>query len=116
MAVLFEFDPFDHPTQLSKVGNWVITFLSPASELHDIQLAITYVLPRQANDQLQARRVIIHSTAHEQQWLIQNIECFDSAQNTEIDLLATTLEGQQVLQTVVQEFARYDVLVKLICE
>ena len=76
MAVLFEFDPFDHPTQLSKIGNWVITFLSPADEQQDIQLAITYVLPRQANDQLQARRIIINSTANEQRWLIEKIECW----------------------------------------
>ncbi|RKG50199.1 hypothetical protein D7V64_12890 [Acinetobacter cumulans] len=116
MAVLFEFDPFDHPTQLSKIGNWVITFLSPADEQQDIQLAITYVLPRQANDQLQARRIIINSTANEQRWLIEKIECFDSAQNTELDLLSTTPEAQQVLDTVIQEFARYDVQLQLINE
>ncbi len=83
----------------------MITFLSPADEQQDIQLAITYVLPRQANDQLQgASSYIINSTANEQRWLTEKIECFDSAQNTELDLLSTTPEAQQVLDTVIQEF------------
>lgn len=114
MAYLFEFDPFDQPTQLSKVGNWVITFLSPADELVNIQLAITYVLPRQANDQLQARRIIINSTAHEQRWLIQHIECFDSANNAELNLFADDAKAQQILDRLVHEFARYDVNLRLI--
>lgn len=33
MQHYLEFDAFDNPMQLSKVGNWVITFLSPAEEL-----------------------------------------------------------------------------------
>ena len=41
MSHYLEFDAFDNPMQLSKVGNWVITFLSPVEELQFVQLAIT---------------------------------------------------------------------------
>ncbi|WP_180108535.1 hypothetical protein [Acinetobacter sp. YH12147] len=109
-----QFEPFDNPMQLSKVGNWVITFLSPKDELKQIQLAITHVIPRQASAQLQPRRIIIHSTEHEQRWLIQAIECFDSTRNQEIILNAADETAQQMLRSILQEFHKYDVDVSLI--
>src|SRR5690606_41510079 len=69
----------DNPMYLQKVGNWVLTFLSATDELTNIQLAITSVLPRQVSDNLQPVRVIIHNTEVENRWLIQQIECYDSA-------------------------------------
>ena len=78
MQHYLEFDAFDNPMQLSKVGNWVITFVSAADELEHIQLAITYVLPRQISDALQPRRILIEKTAYGHQWLISMIVCFDS--------------------------------------
>lgn len=109
-----QFEPFDNPMQLSKVGNWVITFLSPKDELKQIQLAITHVIPRQVSAQLQPRRIIIHSTEHEQHWLIQAIECFDSTRNQEIILNAADETAQQMLRSILQEFHKYDVDVSLI--
>ena len=46
MLYSFEFDEFDNPMHLSKVGNWVFTFLSPQNQLDHIQLAMTNVIPR----------------------------------------------------------------------
>ena len=52
----FAFDAYDNPMQLSKVGNWVITFLSPKDQESQIQLAITNLLPRQISAHLQPTR------------------------------------------------------------
>lgn len=65
-AFFLEFDAYDNPMQLSKVGNWVITFLSPKDQEHQIQLAITNVLPRQISAQLQPRRIVIQQSADAQ--------------------------------------------------
>lgn len=113
MSYFLEFDAFDNPMQLSKVGNWVITFLSPKEELENIQLAITYVLPRQANGELQPRRIMICKTSLENTWRIETIECFNSAQNTEVNFSPASQEAQQILQSVQNEFERYDVCVRL---
>ncbi|ATO20038.1 hypothetical protein BS636_10410 [Acinetobacter sp. LoGeW2-3] len=112
MQHYLEFDAFDNPMQLSKVGNWVITFISAADDDH-IQLAITYVLPRQISDALQPRRVLIEKTFHEHQWLIQTIECFDSQSNQEVQIAPSDELGQQTLQQILEEFGRYDVNVTL---
>lgn len=113
MSYFLEFDAFDNPMQLSKVGNWVITFLSPKEELENIQLAITYVLPRQANGELQPRRIMICKTSLENTWRIETIECFNSAQNTEVNFSPASQEAQQILQSAQNEFERYDVCVRL---
>ena len=41
-----QFHPTDNPTHLSKVGNWIITFISDP-DAQNTQLAITNVIPRQ---------------------------------------------------------------------
>ncbi|CAM4107887.1 hypothetical protein [Acinetobacter pragensis] len=112
MAHYLQFDTFDNPMQLSKVGNWIITFLSPKDELNHIQLAITHVLPRQICDHLQPRRLIMHSTLIENCWEIENIECFDSSLNKEIAFQPESPQAQTVIQTILKEFDRYDVCVK----
>ncbi|MGX9939101.1 hypothetical protein ACVHNT_04735 [Acinetobacter pseudolwoffii] len=113
MSHYLEFDAFDNPMQLSKVGNWVITFLSPAEELELVQLAITYVLPRQLSDSLQPRRVVIQKSPIEYYWLIQAIECFDSNTRQEISLSPEHITAQQTLKQILQEFEKYDVNVQL---
>ncbi|WP_312157392.1 hypothetical protein [Acinetobacter variabilis] len=113
MQHYLEFDAFDNPMQLSKVGNWVITFLNPAEELDTIQLAITYVLPRQISDVLQPRRVLIQKSSIEHHWLIQTIECFDSGTNQEVHIRPADELGQQTLHQILDEFDRYDVNVTL---
>lgn len=110
------FDAFDNPMHLSKVGNWIITFLSPKDEINTIQLAITYVLPRQISAQLQPRRVIIESQSqtNREQWRVENIECYDSQTMQELHLSSNDPIGQQALEQIIQEFAKYDVNVNLI--
>lgn len=112
MPYYLEFDAFDNPMQLSKVGNWIITFLSPKEELEHIQLAITHVLPRQISEHLQPRRLIMHHTAAENCWEIDCIECFDSGLNKEITFQPADVQAQQVIQTILNEFDRYDVCIQ----
>ena len=113
MSHYLEFDAFDNPMQLSKVGNWVITFLSPVEELQFVQLAITYVLPRQISDSLQPRRVLIQKSPIEHHWLIQAIECFDSTTRQEISLSPEHTIAQQTLVQILKDFEKYDVNLQL---
>ncbi|ENW29301.1 MULTISPECIES: hypothetical protein [Acinetobacter] len=113
MSHYLEFDAFDNPMQLSKVGNWVITFLSPVEELQFVQLAITYVLPRQISDSLQPRLVLIQKSPLEHHWLIQAIECFDSTTCQEISLSPEHTTAQQTLAQILKEFEKYDVNLQL---
>ena len=46
-------------------------------------------------------------------WLIQTIECFDSATNQEVHIRPADALGQQTLQQILEEFGRYDVNVTL---
>lgn len=108
------FDACDNPMYLSKVGNWVITFLSPKEQIQQIELAITYVLPRQLSEALQPRRVIIQSSGNREQWLIQQIECYNSQNMQEISVTSDDAIGQQALNQIIEEFAKYDVDVRLV--
>lgn len=114
MSHYFLFDAFDNPMHLSKVGNWVITFLSPKEQFDTIQLAITYVLPRHLSDALQPRRVILNSTDKAECWHIQSIECYDSNSQQEVILSSDETVAQSALQQIIQEFSKYDVMVELI--
>lgn len=109
-----EFDVCDNPMQLSKVGNWVITFLSPASQIDHIQLAMTFVVPRQANDILQARKIIIQQSHLANQWQIEQIECYDSMLQKDLILEKNDLNIPMILNELVIEFEKYDVSVKIL--
>lgn len=113
MNYSFQFDEFDNPMHLSKVGNWVITFLSPKEQFKDIQLALTYVIPRQADLGLQARKVIIQQSQHTNEWNILNLECFNSENNEEFILNLSTKAAQYILQQLILEFQKYDVEIRL---
>lgn len=113
MAYYLQFDTFDNPMQLSKVGNWIITFLSPQDDLEHIRLAITHVLPRHVCEHLQPRRLIMHNGPADNFWKIENIECFDSSLNQELVFLPESLQAQAVIQTILKEFERYDVCVSI---
>ena len=104
-----EFHPADNPMYLKKVGNWVLTFLNSRDELTNIQLAITSVLPRQVSENLQPVRVIIHKTDVENRWLIQQIECYDSAQGKDEQFSCSDEIGNKVIHSIIQEFDKYDV-------
>ena len=109
-----EFHPADNPMYLKKVGNWVLTFLSATDELTNIQLAITSVLPRQVSENLQPVRVIIDKTEIENRWLIQQIECYDSAHGKDEQFSCNDEIGIKVIQSIIQEFDKYDVEVNLL--
>lgn len=113
MLYSFEFDEFDNPMHLSKVGNWVFTFLSPQQQIEHVQLAITNVIPRQANSELQARRLIIEQE-HQNLWNIIQLECFDGVNQKEILMPLQDLNANEIFQEIIHEFAKYDVEIKLL--
>ena len=108
-----QFHPTDNPTHLSKVGNWVITFISDP-DAQNTQLAITNVIPRQIQNELQVRKFIIENTQENQIWSIQEIECFDSALNQSLKLDLRSAQSEQFIQQLLAEFRRYDVEVSYI--
>jgi hypothetical protein len=110
---ILEFNPLDNPMQLSKIGNWLITYVSPKEELDNIQLAITYVLPRQISDQLQPRRVIIHKLESAYKWHVEQIECYDSSTQQEILIQDDETTWNMILEQICREFHKYDVDVSL---
>ena len=109
MQYLLAFDEFDNPMHLSKVGNWVITYISPQEQLENIQLAITYVLPREANEQLQPRRIVIKQTSEPDQWLIEHIECYNSVQQSDVVVEDRPDLVQLIIENLISEFKKYDV-------
>ena len=113
-AFFLAFDAYDNPMQLSKVGNWVITFLSPKDQESQIQLAITNVLPRQISAHLQPRRIVIQQSTDALLWQILQIECFDSQTNQELSFQPDDDIGQAVIQKIIQEFDKYDVNIQLV--
>ena len=113
MMTILEFNPLDNPMQLSKIGNWLITYVNPKEELDNIQLAISYVLPRQISEELQARRVVIHKLNSVFEWQVHQIECYDSQRQKEVLLAQDDPRWIEILQNIVNEFYRYDVDVTL---
>lgn len=113
MHYSFEFDEFDNPMQLSKVGNWVFTFLSPQQQIKNIQLAITNVIPRHVNSPLQARRLVIESLDNENTWQLLQLECFDGETQKEVLLASEDMQTQEILEQILTEFSKYDVDIKL---
>jgi cytochrome c-type biogenesis protein CcmH/NrfF len=105
----FVFAPYDNPMHLSKVGNWVITFVSDAQAEQTI-LAFTYVIPRQQSEELQPRRVLIQqSLQHEHHWIIQSIECYNANNQQDHLLDLNSPITVQILKEILQEFQKYDV-------
>ena len=104
----FRFSAYDDPTQLSKVGNWVITFLDSAENM-PIRLAITNVIPRQISNDLQLRSLYIQHTEHEHEWQILKLEYFDSSTQQMLKADLDTTLAQKFIQQLISEFARYDV-------
>ena len=97
-AFFLAFDAYDNPMQLSKVGNWVITFLSPKDQESQIQLAITNLLPRQISAHLQPRRIVIQQGTDALLWQILQIECFDSKKNQKLSFQPDDDIGLAVIQ------------------
>lgn len=108
-----QFAPADDPRYLSKVGHWVITFLSkPQADI--TELAITNVIPRQANLALQARKFIIESSGDNTLWDVVSIACFDGQKNCNFELDVNHSLSQQFLLDLLEEFARYDVEIEIL--
>ena len=102
------FSTFDNPTQLSKIGNWVITFLNTA-ENSPTQLAISNVIARQISNDLQLRTLHIQQTEQELVWQVLKLEYFDSAHAQMFEADLNTDLTQNFIQQLMHEFARYDV-------
>lgn len=113
MSQYFVFDTFDNPMQLSKVGNWVITFLSPKTHTEQIELAMTSVVPRQIHNGLQPYRIHLHQTALTTHWQLGEIWCYHSQDCREVLLSSNDPYTQQLLASVLAEFSRYDVEITL---
>lgn len=109
-----EFHPADNPMQLSKIGNWVFTFLNPENELVDIRLAISSVLTRQVGQYMQLRRICISKTDLDQRWLIDAIECYDSQTGQDLVFSAADEMGHAIMDSLISEFSKYDVPLQLI--
>jgi hypothetical protein len=111
MSHYIEFDIDDNPRYLSKVGNWVITFLTPAL-VSCTQLAISFVIPTQHHNHQQVRRFVIQNTDNDQIWRVIAIEYDDhsSMQTLNLELESTLLT--QFIQQLQNELRRYDVEIK----
>ena len=108
-----KFDAFDNPMHLSKVGNWVITFLSTRDAEHT-ELAITSVIPRQNVAILQPRRIHIVETSIEGIWDIQALECYDQATQCDVSMALDDPRTTIVYEQLITEFQKYDVVVELL--
>lgn len=109
MAHILSFDPADNPMQLSKIGNWLFTYLSPVDEHLNIVLAITSVLPHQISHGLQPQRMIITGQTGTLEWNIQQIEFFD---NTLSEIQIYHLDDEvstKFIQQFIQDCYKYDV-------
>ncbi len=106
-----KFDELDNPMQLSKIGNWVITFIH-----HDlpVQLAITHVIPRQVHHDLEIRKITIEQVERANTWKIIKIEAFNGQLNQEVELSIAEINTQNLIQKILLELAKYDVHVELI--
>lgn len=109
MAHVLVFHPADNPMQLSKIGNWLFTYLSPATETTDILLAITSVLPHQLSHGLQPQRMTISGQAGGFEWTIQQIEFFDNTTSTAQSYPVDDVIAFQFIQQFVQDCQKYDV-------
>ena len=106
-ALYLDFHPADNPMYLKKLGNWVIIFINAPDEVTNIQLAITSVLPRQLSDNLQPSRIIIHQTALDNRWLIQQIECYSSLDGKDKLLSCHDKVGKQVKKRWIRKFEQH---------
>lgn len=116
MSLFLQFDHFDNPMYLKKVGNWVITFLNATSPAEDqpIRLVINSVLPIQVAEHIQPRTIHICQMSDETLWRIESVEYFCSQDN---QLYRANLETdlmREMIQNIIAEFKRYDVEIKLI--
>ena len=108
MAHYLQFSPNDNPMHLTKVGNWVFTFLSDPSATW-VKLAITSVIPRQQHTALQARRWIIEQTADAHIWQLQHLECYDAALQSDIYLDLNHTVALENIEQFIFECGKYDV-------
>ena len=109
MTHFLVFQPADNPMQLSKIGNWLFTYLSPIEEKLHIVLAITSVLPHQLSHGLQPQRMIITGQAKNLEWEIQHIEFFDNIKSKTQIYPLTDIASTQFIQQFIDDCAKYDV-------
>lgn len=106
------FSAADNPMYLSKVGNWVITFLSPKDAVVT-ELALTCVIPRQNLSQLQPRRVTLRQCDDHTTWQIQSLECYTADLQSDISVDIGCAEALQTYAQIAKEFDKYDVEIEV---
>lgn len=109
---LLEFDEMDHPAQLGKVGQWVITFSENPVNPHTTELKMTDVMPLQHDQGIQIRQLSIQHL-NEHLWKITQIqyqkEEMQSTNQSEIG----HIQQLKLLNKIIENFRKYDVNIKL---
>ncbi len=113
MPIHLVFHPDDHPAQLKKVGNWVITFLTRRENSETLQLIIRSVIPQQMNQNMQLLNLEIHQSALDHHWEILTMSYFDGEQAIELHPDIENPIAIKMLKELIQEFGKYDVELQL---
>ena len=116
MSLSLQFDAFDNPMYLKKVGNWVITFLNSVEQntTHPIRLSIHSVLPIQLSDSIQPRSIEIYQSNDENIWYVENAAFFNS-HNQQFHTIKFQHDMMlKIVETIIAEFKRYDVDIQLL--
>lgn len=109
---LLEFDEMDHPAQLGKVGQWVITFSENPANPETTELKITDVMPLQHDQAIKIKQLSIQHI-DEHLWKISQIQyqkgAVQSPHQSEID----HIQQLKLLDKLIENFRKYDVNIKL---
>ena len=113
MPLHLVFHPDDHPAQLKKVGNWVITFPARRENSETLQLIIRSVIPQQMNQNMQLLNLEIHQSTLDHHWEISTLSYFDGEQAIELHPDIENPIAIKMLKELIQEFGKYDVELQL---
>ena len=108
MSHLLVFHPDDNPMQLSKIGHWLFTYISPPDETINIVLAISSVLPHQLSHGLQPQRMLICGQTGGFEWKIQHLEFFNNMNSHTEPYSLEDVASQQFIQQFIQNSQKYD--------
>ena len=113
MPLHLVFHPDDHPTQLKKVGNWVITFPPELESIQALHLIIRSVIPQQMNKQMQLLNLEICQSTLYNHWKVLSMNYFNGEKTVELFPNKESQIAVKMLQDLIQEFEKYDVKLRL---
>lgn len=113
MPLHLVFHPDDHPAQLKKVGNWVITFPARRENSETLQLIICSVIPQQMNQSMHLLNLEIRQSMLDHHWEILTLSYFDGEHAIELHPDTKNPIAIKMLKELIQEFGRYDVELQL---